>query len=148
MNLNAKQRIQSFIEYLNEREKELHELAIKQQRKLGKTLQINQLETECSQLLSYISNIELTLFSLLKFARNLEDAEQVKKEHEMFKANLDRVSASVNMLQTKAQRILYDKQASVQQQNQQQPKTVTKFEQLINTLNSKWQMLLIYIDNR
>ena len=67
MNLNAKQRIQSFVEYLNEREKELHELAIKQQRKLGKTLQINQLENECTQLLSYISNIEITLFSLLKF---------------------------------------------------------------------------------
>lgn len=147
MTLNAKQRIQSFVEYLNEREKELHELAIKQQRKLGKTLQINQLENECSQLLSYISNIEMTLFSLLKFARNLDEAEQVKKEHEMFKTNLDRVSASVTMLQTKAQRILYDKQTHPSQQNQQQ-KSITKFEQLINNLNSKWQMLLIYIDNR
>jgi lipid II:glycine glycyltransferase (peptidoglycan interpeptide bridge formation enzyme) len=45
------------------------------------------------------------------------------------------------MLQTKAQRILYDKQ-------QQPNRTVTKFEQLINSLNSKWQMLLIYVDNR
>jgi hypothetical protein len=66
LNLTAKQRIQSFVEYLNEREKELHELAIKQQRKLGQTLQINQLETECTQLLGFISNIELTLFSMLK----------------------------------------------------------------------------------
>lgn len=139
--LTAKQRIQSFVEYLNEREKELHELAIKQQRKLGQTLQINQLETECTQLLGFVSNIELTLFSLLKFAVNLDEAEQIKKEHEMFKANLERVSVNVNMLQTKSQRILYDKQ-------QQQPRTVTKFEQLINSLNSKWQMLLIYVDNR
>ena len=140
-NLTAKQRIQSFIEYLNEREKELHELAIKQQRKLGQTLQINQLENECSQLLGFISNIEATLFSMLKFARNLDEAELVKKEHEMFKANLERVSASVNMLQSKAQRILYDKQPN-------QPRAVTKFEQLINSLNSKWQMTLIYVDNR
>jgi hypothetical protein len=146
-NLSVKQRIQSFVEYLNEREKELHELAIKQQRKLGQTLQINQLENECSQLLGYISNIEMTLFSLLKFARNLEEAEQVKKEHEMFKTNLERVSVSVNMLQTKSQRIIFDKQ---QQHNQQQnqPKPVSKFEQLMSNLNSKWQMLLIYIDNR
>lgn len=142
-NENVKQRIQSFVEYLNEREKELHELAIKQQRKLGQTLQINQLENECSQQLSYISNIEVTLFSMLKFARNLDEAEQIKKEHEIFKSNLERVSASVNMLQTKAQRILYDKQ-----QQQPQHRTLSKFEQLINTLNSKWQMLLIYIDNR
>ena len=148
-NLNVKQRIQSFIEYLNEREKELHELAIKQQRKLGQTLQINQLENECSQLLGYISNIELTLFSLLKFARNLEEAEQVKKEHEMFKTNLERISVSVNMLQTKSQRIIFDKQQQ-QHHNQQQyqPKPVSKFEQLMGNLNSKWQMLLIYIDNR
>lgn len=137
----ARQRIQSFIEYLNDREKELHELAIKQQRKLGQTLQINQLENECTQLLNYISNIEMTLFSLLKFARNLEDAEQIKKEHEIFKSNLERVSVSVNMLQSKAQRILYDKQ-------QQQQRTLSKFEQLMSSLNSKWQMLLIYIDNR
>ena len=135
------------MEYLNEREKELHELAIKQQRKLGQTLQINQLENECTQLLGYISNIEVTLFSLLKFARNLDEAEQVKKEHEMFKSNLERVSVSVSMLQTKSQRILFDKQQLNQQQSQQ-PKSFTKFEQLMNTLNSKWQMLLIYIDNR
>ena len=142
--LSTKQRIQSFVEYLNEREKELHELAIKQQRKLGQTLQINQLENECAQLLGYISNIELTLFSMLKFARNLEEAEQVKKEHEMFKSTLERVSVNVNMLQTKTQRVLFDKP----QPQQQQQKSFTKFEQLMSTLNSKWQMLLIYIDNR
>ncbi|RMZ94451.1 Triple functional domain [Brachionus plicatilis] len=140
LNLSAaKQKIQSFIEYLNEREKELHELAIKQQRKLGQCLQINQLETECTQLLNYISNIEMTLFSMLKFARNLEDAEVVKKEHEIFKSNLERVSSSVSVLQSKAQRIFMDNQ---------QNRVVSKFEQLMNNLNSKWQMLLIYIDNR
>ena len=77
--VTASKRIQSLVEYLNERERELHDLAVRQQRKLGQTLQINQLETECNQLLSYIANVELTLFSLLKFARNLEEAEQIKK---------------------------------------------------------------------
>ncbi len=139
-NLTAKQRIQSFVEYLNEREKELHEVAIKQQRKLGQTLQINQLENECSQLLGFISNVEMNLFSGLKFAANLDEAEQIKKEHELFKSNLERVSVNVNMLQTKTQRIMFD--------NQQSQRTGTKFEQLLATLNSKWQMLLIYVDNR
>ena len=55
--LTSKQRIQHLIEYLNEREKELHDMAIKQQRKLGQTLQINQLENECNQLLTYIGQI-------------------------------------------------------------------------------------------
>ena len=147
MFLSIRQRIQSLVDYLNEREKELHELAIKQQRRLGQTLQINQLESECSQLLSYISTIEQTLFTLLKFARNLDEAEQIKKEHDMFKSNLERVSISVSMLQSKSQRILFDKHQHQQQQNQQQ-RVVSKFEQLMSTLNSKWQMLLIYIDNR
>jgi hypothetical protein len=138
---NVRQRIQSFIEYLNEREKELHELALKQQRKLGQALQISQLENECTQLLGFISNIEMTLFAMLKFARALDEADQIKKEHELFKVNLERVSVNVNMLQTKAQRILYDRQ-------QQPNRVVTKFEQLMSTLNSKWQMLLIYVDNR
>lgn len=145
MFLSIRQRIQSLVDYLNEREKELHELAIKQQRRLGQTLQINQLESECSQLLNYISTIEQTLFTLLKFARNLDEAEQIKKEHDMFKSNLERVSISVSMLQSKSQRILFDKH---QQPNQQQQRVVSKFEQLMSTLNSKWQMLLIYIDNR
>ena len=143
-NLSAKQRIQSFVEYLNEREKELHELALKQQRMLGQTLQINQLESECSQLLGFISNIERTLFANIKFARNLDEAEQIKKEHEMFKSNLERVSVNVNMLQSKSQRILLDKQ----QAHQQSQRPASKFEQLMATLNSKWQMLLIYVDNR
>jgi hypothetical protein len=65
------------------------------------------------------------------------------------------------MLQSKAQRILLDKQQQHQhqqsidsqdqsqlQQQQHVNKTPSKFEQLMNTLNSKWQMLLIYIDNR
>jgi hypothetical protein len=77
--VSASKRVQSLVEYLNEREKELHELAVRQQRKLGQTLQINQLETECNQLLAYITNVEMTLFSILKFARNLDEAEQIKK---------------------------------------------------------------------
>ena len=151
INQSARQRIQSLVDYLNEREKELHELAIKQQRRLGQTLQINQLENECSQLLNYIANIEQTLFSLLKFARTLDEAEHIKKEHEMFKANLERVSTSVSMLQSKSQRILLDKHqqhSQQQQQQQQQNRVVTKFEQLMSTLNSKWERLLIHIDNR
>ena len=93
----------------------------------------------------------MTLFSLLKFARTLDEAEQVKKEHELFKSNLERVSISVSMLQSKAQRILFDKQQQENQsseEQQQQQKIPSKFEQLMNSLNSKWQMFLIYIDNR
>lgn len=86
--LTAKQRIQSFVEYLNEREKELHELAIKQQRRLGQTLQINQLENECSQLLGFISNVEMTLFGMLKFARNLDEAEAIKKVNQLIKNDI------------------------------------------------------------
>jgi triple functional domain protein len=41
--ISSKQRIQSLIDFMNDREKELQELAIRQQRKLGQTLQINQL---------------------------------------------------------------------------------------------------------
>lgn len=179
--VTASKRIQSLVEYLNERERELHDLAVRQQRKLGQTLQINQLETECNQLLTYIANVELTLFSLLKFARNLEEAEQIKKgmtrqwvektslfllefmyrlyffkhkEHELFKSNLERISISVSMLQSKVQRILFDSKQQQSQANELSEPSSTnnpisaKFEQLMNTLNSKWQMLLIYIDNR
>jgi hypothetical protein len=72
-------------------------------------------------------------------------------EHELFKNNLERISISVSMLQSKAQRIILDKQQQQQAQESQDGsanKSPTKFEQLMNTLNSKWQMLLIYIDNR
>lgn len=173
----SKKRIQSFMEYLNEREKELHEIAIEQQRKLGHKLQINQLENECQQLLSYISQIEQELFLKLKFAYNLNEAEDIKKEYELFKLNIiERIATNVNQLQTKADRILVyeqqqqqqlsaasskmsstsslattnttNSQSTPQQQKQQLNKNLLKFEQLMHTLNSKWQLLLIYIDNR
>ena len=146
----SKKRIQTFMEYLNEREKELHNIAIEQQRKLGHKLQINQLENECQQLLAYISQTEQQLFSKLKFAYNLNEAEDVRKDYEVFKMNIiERIAANVSQLQTKADRILVFENQSISQQPQPQlNKNLIKFEQLMQTLNSKWQLLLIYIDNR
>ena len=146
----SKKRIQTFMEYLSEREKELHTVAIEQQRKLGHKLQINQLENECQQLLAYISQTEQQLFLKLKFAYNLNEAEEVRKEYELFKLNIiERIAANVSQLQTKADRILvFENQTVVTQQQPQLNKNLIKFEQLMQTLNSKWQLLLIYIDNR
>ena len=151
----SKKRIQTFMEYLNEREKELHSIAIEQQRKLGHKLQINQLESNCQQHLAYISQTENELFMKLKFAYNLNEAEEVRKDYELFKMNrIERLATNVSQLQTKADRILvFDNQSSSSSlsQQQQQPqlnKNLIKFEQLMQSLNSKWQLLLIYIDNR
>ena len=152
----SKKRIQTFMEYLNEREKELHSIAIEQQRKLGHKLQINQLESNCQQHLAYISQTENELFMKLKFAYNLNEAEEVRKDYELFKMNrIERIATNVSQLQTKADRILvFDNQSSSSSslsQQQQQPqlnKNLIKFEQLMQSLNSKWQLLLIYIDNR
>jgi hypothetical protein len=147
----SKKRIQTFMEYLNEREKELHSIAIEQQRKLGHKLQINQLESDCQQHLAYISQTENELFMKLKFAYNLNEAEEVRKDYELFKMNrIERIATNVSQLQTKADRILvFENQAlSSQQQQPQLNKNLIKFEQLMQTLNSKWQLLLIYIDNR
>lgn len=134
-------RIQTIIEYLNEREKELHDLALKQQRKLGQKLQINQLELECQQLLAYIGSVELELFKKLRFARNINEADDIRKDYELFKMSIERLTISFNNLQTKTERILccIDDNQSLK---------ISKFESLMNTLNSKWQFLLIYMDNR
>jgi hypothetical protein len=147
----SKKRIKTYMEYLHDREKELHEVAVEQQRKLGHKLQINQLENECQQLLAYISQTEQQLFMKLKFAYNLNEAEEVKKDYELFKLNIiGRIATNVSQLQTKADRILvFDNQTlTVEQQQPQLNKNLIKFEQLMQTLNSKWQLLLIYIDNR
>ena len=105
---------------------------MRQQRKLGQTLQLNQLETECNQLLAYIANVELTLFSLLRFARTLDEAEQIRKEHELFKANLERISISVSMLQSKAQRILVDRDETTTSVNvNESTKTPSKLTTMI-----------------
>ena len=149
--LSVKQRVQYYVEYLSEREKELHELAVQQQRRLGKTLQLTQLEAECGQLVGYLTQVEASLFGMLRFARSLDEAEQVRRDHESFKCNVEHVSVRVSMLQAKAQRVLADHKHQHQQQQQQQQqssKSLSKFEQLSNTLNAKWQMLIIYVDNR
>ena len=116
----SKKRIQTFMEYLNEREKELHSIAIEQQRKLGHKLQINQLESDCQQHLAYISQTENELFMKLKFAYNLNEAEEVRKDYELFKMNrIERIATNVSQLQTKADRILVFENQSLSSQQQQ-----------------------------
>jgi hypothetical protein len=99
--LSAKQRVHSFVEYLGERERELHELAARQQRRLGQTLQLQQLEAECGQLLGFVANVEASLCSQLRLARGLDEAELARREHETFRANVERVAASVGGMQAK-----------------------------------------------
>ena len=136
--LSAKQRVHSFVEYLGERERELHELAARQQRRLGQTLQLQQLEAECGQLLGFVASVEATLCSLLRLARDLDEAELARREHETFRASVERVAASVGGMQAKAQRLVADGKAPAPAQ----------FEQLLASLSARWQRLLICVDNR
>jgi hypothetical protein len=95
---------------------------------------------ECQQIINFIMQIENDLFEKLKFAYNIIEAEDIRKEYEISKTNVERLANSISILNTKAERVLCS------DDNPNNP--LVKFEQYIQSLNSKWQLLLIYIDNR
>lgn len=77
---SAQTRVQVLLEFLNEREMDLEDLAELRRVKLEQSVQLCQLQANASQVLSWIRNGEAMLLASFNVPQALTDAQQMEKE--------------------------------------------------------------------
>lgn len=77
---SAQTRVQVLLEFLHEREMDLEDLAELRRVKLEQSVQLCQLQTNASQVLSWIRNGEAMLLASFNIPQSLTDAQQMEKE--------------------------------------------------------------------
>lgn len=77
---SAQTRVQVLLEFLHEREMDLEDLAELRRVKLEQSVQLCQLQTNASQVLSWIRNGEAMLSASFNIPQSLTDAQQMEKE--------------------------------------------------------------------
>lgn len=86
---SAQTRVQVLLEFLHEREMDLEDLAEMKRVKLEQCVQLCQFQNDANQVVSWIRNGEAMLMASFTIPNSLQDAEQLKKEHEQFQVAIE-----------------------------------------------------------
>lgn len=86
---SAQTRVQVLLEFLHEREMDLEDLAEMKRVKLEQCVQLCQFQNDANQVVSWIRNGEAMLSASFTIPNSLQEAEQLKKEHEQFQVAIE-----------------------------------------------------------
>lgn len=112
---NAQTRIQHLLEFLNDRELDLEELAEVKKVKLEQAVQLCQFQNDANQVISWIRNGEAMLIASFSTPNSLQEAEQLRKEHEQFQVAVEKTHTSAVQVKYRADALInanhYDPQS-------------------------------------
>lgn len=112
---NAQTRVQVLLEFLNERQIDLEELAEMKRIKLEQCVQLVQFQNDANQVISWIRNGEAMLMASFAVPNSLSDAELLKKEHEQFQVAIEKTHTSAVQVKYRADALIngnhYDPQS-------------------------------------
>lgn len=91
---SATSRVQVLLEFLNEREMDAEDLAEMRRVRLEQASQLVQLQTDATHVANWIRNGEAMLLASLRVPENLQDAEQLRLEHEQFQVAIEKTHTS------------------------------------------------------
>lgn len=91
---SAASRVQVLLEFLNEREMDAEDLAEMRRVRLEQASQLVQLQTDATHVANWIRNGEAMLLASLRVPENLQDAEQLRLEHEQFQVAIEKTHTS------------------------------------------------------
>lgn len=91
---SATARVQVLLEFLNEREMDAEDLAEMRRVRLEQAAQLVQLQTDATHVANWIRNGEAMLLASLRVPENLQDAEQLRLEHEQFQVAIEKTHTS------------------------------------------------------
>lgn len=91
---SAATRVQVLLEFLNEREMDAEDLAEMRRVRLEQASQLVQLQTDATHVANWIRNGEAMLLASLRVPENLQDAEQLRLEHEQFQVAIEKTHTS------------------------------------------------------
>lgn len=87
-------RVQVLLEFLNEREMDAEDLAEIRRVRLEQAAQLVQLQADATHVANWIRNGEAMLLASLRVPENLQDADQLRSEHEQFQVAIEKTHTS------------------------------------------------------
>ncbi|KAG8197116.1 hypothetical protein JTE90_004375 [Oedothorax gibbosus] len=130
-------RVQVLLDFLQERHLDLEDVAEMKRVKLEQSIQLCQLENDASQVMSWIGNGEAMLVASFIIPSTLQDAEQLKTEHQQFQMAIEKTHSSAVMVQQRAESLI--------QANHYDPANVRA---ICDEVNSSWHQLMTHAEDR
>ncbi|XP_065568426.1 triple functional domain protein-like isoform X2 [Artemia franciscana] len=130
-------RVQVLLENLHERELDLEDAAEMRRVKLEQKLNLAQLEVEAHQVVSWIRSSESMLTSTLVVPTNLQEAEQLRLQHDHFQVAIEKTHSSALQVRQKAEQMLNNGNCD---QN--------AVRELADLVTKRWQQLVTCAEER
>ncbi|XP_046401247.1 triple functional domain protein [Ischnura elegans] len=134
---SAQTRVQVLLEYLHEREMDVEDLAEVRRVRLEQCLQLCQFQADASQVVSWIRNGEAMLMAGFTIPSCLQDAEQLKKEHEQFQVAIEKTHTSAVQVRHRADALI--------SANHYDPQGV---RDIAEEVTKRWQQLVTCAEER
>ncbi|XP_051163454.1 triple functional domain protein isoform X3 [Leptopilina boulardi] len=133
----AAARVQVLLEFLNEREMDAEDLAEMRRVRLEQTAQLVQLQADALHVANWIRNGEAMLLASLRVPENLQDAEQLRLEHEQFQVAIEKTHTSAVQVKHRADALL--------SANHYDPKSI---REVAEDVTKRWQQLVTCAEER
>ncbi|XP_042899532.1 kalirin isoform X2 [Parasteatoda tepidariorum] len=130
-------RVQVLLDFLQERHLDLEDVAEAKRVKLEQSIQLCQLENDASQVLSWIGNGEAMLVASFIIPSTLQEAEQLRTEHQQFQLAIEKTHSSAVMVQQRAESLI--------QASHYDPSSVRA---ICDEVNSSWHQLMTHAEDR
>nr|CAD7400280.1 unnamed protein product [Timema cristinae] len=134
---SAQTRVQVLLEFLHEREMDLEDLAEMKRVKLEQCVQLCQFQNDANQVISWIRNGEAMLMASFAIPICLQDAEQLKKEHEQFQVAIEKTHTSAVQVKHRAEALI--------SANHYDPQSI---RDIAEEVTKRWQQLVTCAEER
>lgn len=134
---SATARVQVLLEFLNERELDAEDLAEMRRVRLEQASQLVQLQTDASHVAKWIRNGESMLLASLRVPENLQDAEQLRLEHDQFQVAIEKTHTSAVQVKHRADALV--------SANHYDPKSI---REVAEDVTKRWQQLVTCAEER
>uniref|UniRef100_A0A1B0B9B4 Uncharacterized protein n=1 Tax=Glossina palpalis gambiensis TaxID=67801 RepID=A0A1B0B9B4_9MUSC len=133
----AQARIEYLLNFLREREIDLEELSEAKRAKLEQAVQLCQFQNDANQVISWIRNGEAMLVASFVTPNSLQEAEQLRKEHEQFQVAIEKTHTSAVQVKYRADALI--------NANHYDPQSI---REISDDVTKKWQQLVTYAEER
>ncbi|XP_011495502.1 PREDICTED: kalirin isoform X2 [Ceratosolen solmsi marchali] len=133
----ASNRVQILLEFLNEREMDAEDLAEMRRVRLEQSAQLVQLQQDATHVANWIRNGETMLLASLRIPENLQDAEQLRHEHEQFQVAIEKTHTSAVQVKHRADALV--------SANHYDPKSI---RDVAEDVTKRWQQLVTCAEER
>ncbi|XP_067120464.1 LOW QUALITY PROTEIN: triple functional domain protein-like [Centruroides vittatus] len=134
---DAHTRVQVLLEFLHEREMDLEDIAEMKRIKLEQCVHLYQFENDANQVVSWIRNGEAMLSASFIIPTMLQEAEQLRTEHEQFQIAIEKTHSNAVQVQERAESLI--------QGNHYEPNTIHTIAEEVNT---RWHQLMTHAEDR